>query len=168
MRLTAMNKACFRQGIQLLHEGRAPRFIFSNAKFSPSELEVSLKRAILREEGISDRAALALAAVEDTSDEVMKARAVLQGLGAKSVIVVANQHHMRRVLRWFRLLAPDLSLFYVSVACGKYERQRHPWLAWRVVLGSESLWALWNLIFYLLIPVVAVVRQRKTVRARAG
>lgn len=158
--LTPMSAMCAVEGGRMLHELRAPVLIISNYKFSPWSEEYKWKCSLLG--NWIDDSVIGLRDVLDTSDEVQKAKEQLWARGAKSVIVVAERRHMKRILRCFRLIAPDIKLYSKSFTCRKFVGQCHhlPFIG-NLALKNEFFWAAWNFVFYYLTPVIFAIRRRK-------
>jgi len=154
-RLTAMNAACLEAAIRQMREGRAKCLVFS-ACYSGQVLarELALRRQMAVEGGLSGEAVREISGIVDTRDELAKLAFVLKALGAKSVLLVSDEYHLPRLVRWARLLLPGIRIFHMSVRPRVYEFTWEPSLVKTIRAGVKPLWILWNVLFYLGTPLV--------------
>lgn len=153
-RLTALNRACMEKAIQQMQDG-TKYFIFSGC-YSGKALkrELTLRRGLANDGGISNKVILEIGGVVDTEDELSKLASVLNTFGAKNVLLVSDEYHMPRLVRWARLLLPGIEIFHLSVRPPAYEFAWEPNPLKVIRSGIKPLWILWNLLLYLVTPIL--------------
>lgn len=149
--LTILSKLCMIWGIAAVAEGQAKRLIVSVA-LQGKEFDFPLRMNVLEKAGLPEGTVHLLPDITDTFDEVAKCIVVLRSINARSVIVIAERYHMRRTLRVFRILAPDLVLYSESFTPPYYECAYHPVPIRSISQGNKFLWMVWNAVFILAVP----------------
>jgi len=159
-RLTTMARLCVELGLSLLREGRSSNLILSVAKYG-YEAELAIKTTLVKNAGLPTSRVHYLKEVGDTYDEVTKALAVLRSVGARTVVVIADRYHMKRALKSWWIVAPDLDLCNISFSTTRYERAYHQSALRSAEVGFKPFWILWNAFFFHLTPLLMWVQARK-------
>lgn len=164
-RLTNQNSMCMTEAIRHMNDGRAKYLIFSGCYSGKDmERELFLRRRMSAQGGVSTSAIREIAGILDTRDELVKLRNVLDALGAKSVMFVSDEWHMPRLVRWARILLPNMNIYHKSIRPARYEFTSDPGIAGVVKtirVRFKLLWVLWNMIFYYATPLL-VKREENT------
>ncbi len=164
--LCGMNVNCMIRAASQMHEGIA-RFIYSGC-YGGEEMmkELHLRHAIATGWRVPENKIWEIHGITDTRDELMKLLAVLKGAGVTSVLLVSDEYHMPRLVRWAKILLPGIEVYHISVHT---ERYRRTWestglMGWvkSVRAGFRPLWIGWNLTMNLATPILL----RKELRAR--
>ncbi|TSC91504.1 MAG: hypothetical protein CEN90_302 [Parcubacteria group bacterium Licking1014_17] len=146
-RLTVLNRACMEKAIQQMQAG-AKHLVFSGCYGGEVlERELTLRRELARSGGV--RNAKEISGIVDTDDELTKLALVLNELGARSVILVSDEYHIPRLVRWAQIKLPGVEIFHISVRAPAYEFTWEPSMIKVVRSGIKPLWILWNVLLYM-------------------
>ena len=152
-RLTALNRAVTEEAARLMQSGRAQYVVISGC-YGPSEssLELRLRTNILRLYGIGPEKVRGLNGIVSTHDEFRKLGRVLDELRAKSLLIVSDEWHIPRAVRWAEVLLHGVEIHNKSVRAPRYE------FTWETTTltgrikslrsGIKPLWILWNFLLY--------------------
>lgn len=160
-RLTMMSSRCARRATELMLDGRASYAIFSSA-YDGQEGE--LRKTMAAMAGIDAVNVVVLPAARDSYHEAVRLARIFKERRIRSLTVVADAHHMRRVLGAFHVAAPEVAMRSVSFSPEQYEMTREPSLLKSIRACSKLLWALWNAA---LVPFTAVFVKRAAGKQRA-
>ncbi len=159
-RLTSLNSACMEEAMRYMRRG-VKHLVFSGA-YSGRALkqELVLRRKIVEKNCVRSDAVREIHGIVDTYDELTKLALVLKELGAKSVLFVSDEYHMPRLVLWARSQLRGIELFHVSVRPSAYEFPWEPNLLKVFRFGVRPLWILWNVLFYILTPLLLPILSR--------
>ena len=148
-RLTEMSAVTAAKAIELVKRGAAEHLVFTAAYCHVWRREADLKLEFALRAGIKAENIFIVPEITSTFDAVQKARKVLKNLEVSSLIMVAEQYHMRRSLDIMNLFLPEIRVYPVSVRCPRYEFSAEPSFVKSVRTGFKSSWILWNIAAYL-------------------
>lgn len=152
-RLTVLNMACLEEAINWMHNG-AKNLIFAGCYGGVvMERELSLRRGLATDQGVSEDAIHEIRGIVDTKDELSKCASKLNELDAKNVLLISDVYHMPRFCRWARLIMPDVEIFNKSVRPSAYEFVWEESLFKTLWTGIKPLWILWNVLLYYATPI---------------
>lgn len=151
-RLVKQGLCCVNKAFDLYNQGCAPLIILSNSYKHYWQLEASLKNKIAVRAGIPEpeHSIYHLQAVNNTYEEASQIKSILEKQCAKSLILIADQWHMKRALDAFQRLMPNIKIYPISVKPEKYEMAREPSIIKSVRSRFKILWIVWNIFFYYL------------------
>ena len=151
-RLTALNKACMEEAIRQIQTG-ARHLVFSGCyEGEVLEKELAMRRELANSGGVG--CPKEINGIVNTDDELTKLALVLNKLGASSVLLVSDEYHMPRLVRWARLRLPGVEIFHTSVRPSVYEFTWEPSLIKVIRSGIKPLWILWNVLLYMATPLL--------------
>lgn len=151
-RLTALNRACMEEAIQQMQAG-VKHLVFSGCYDGEVlEQELALRRKLASSGGVES--IKEISGIVNTDNELTKLALVLNTLEAKSVLLVSDEYHMPRLVRWARLRLPGVEIFHMSVRPPAYEFTWEPSLIKVIRSGIKPLWILWNLLLYMATPLL--------------
>lgn len=154
-RLTEMNKACVEKVAYFLRRNLGTIAIFSNAYPGLFEAEISFRKTILLEWAcMGGKEFHWVGPVSSTYDEVNQLKQVIDSSKIRSLLVVAETYHMKRVLATLQYYMPEVSLNWVSVDCLKFEATAEPSRLKSFRISYGSLWAIWNILGNLAAPLL--------------
>lgn len=154
MDLTIMNRCCILRVTDMVSRYNNPRVIFSNAYEEFSEKEIELRKKILEQFRVDMKNVWLIAPVVSTYDEVNQLRLAVKSFRIRSLLVVAEAYHMKRVLAVIRHFIPEVEVFWTSVECPKFEATAEPSNIKSFRISNETLWIVWNVICNLASPVL--------------
>ena len=132
-----------RQAIRLFEEGYAPVVVFSggtleDAGIACSSAQLSFEAA--QQLGLPDEAVIIAPEAQSTCDEAVNLNRLAQQHGWRSLIVVTDLFHTRRVARTFRNLLPGITIYLSAPPDPRYDAARW-WQTERglVAVSSEVL-----------------------------
>lgn len=151
-RLTALNKACMKEAIQQMQS--SIRYFIISGCYSDevSRRELALRQKFAKKVGISK--IKKINGILNTNDELIKLLLLLNTLGAKSVLLVSDEYHMPRLVRWAHLRLPNIEIFHISIQPPTYEFAWEPNLIKVIRSGIKPLWILWNVLLYVATPLL--------------
>ncbi|MFY9493297.1 MAG: ElyC/SanA/YdcF family protein [Minisyncoccia bacterium] len=151
-RLTALNRACMEEAIQQMQTG-AKHLVFSGCYDGEVlERELALRRELTSVSRV--RSIKEISGIVNTDDELTKLAPVLSTLDARSVLLISDEYHMPRLVRWAQLRLPGVEIFHISVRPPAYEFTWEPSLIKVIRSGIKPLWIMWNLLLYMATPLL--------------
>jgi uncharacterized SAM-binding protein YcdF (DUF218 family) len=103
-----------KRAVDLYHEGRAPRLIFSSGyAFTFSETEVMRDLAMFL--GVPPSAIILETKAASTFENVAFVRNILRREEWREIMLVSSPYHMRRALLTWRKVAPDVRVISTPV-----------------------------------------------------
>lgn len=151
--LTQASRLCAQKGIELIKKDYARQIIFSNC-YTTWQKELAIKLKMAGTEGtIQDRITF-LAGIASSYEEANHIKRILDDMGARTLILVADGWHMKRALDIFSREMSKIRIFRQSVWPEKYERTLEPSLIKSIRFSYRPLWIAWNIIFYFLTPLL--------------
>ena len=138
--------------IQQMRAG-AKQLVFSGCYGGEAlERELALRRELANSGGIKN--VKEITGVVNTNDELTKLALVLNAIDAKNVLLVSDEYHMPRLVRWAQLRLPGIDIFHMSIRPSAYEFNWEPSLIKVIRSGIKPLWILWNVLLYMATPLL--------------
>ncbi len=155
-RLTVLNQAAMQEAARDTRTMGAKCLLYAGCYGGPEmELELSLRRQLANAGGVADEQIRQIREIGDTRQELYRLAAEIDDLGARSVLLVTDEYHMPRVVRWAKALLPDnVEIYHRSVRAPRYEYTWEPSLVKSVRFGIKPLWIVWNVLFYWATPLL--------------
>ena len=151
-RLTVLNRVCMEKATQQMQSG-SRHLVFSGCYDGEVlEQELTLRHKLANDSGV--RSVKKIRGIVNTEDELIKLALILNTLDARSVLLVSDEYHMPRLVRWARLRLSGVEIFHISVRPPTYEFTWEPSLIKVIRSGIKPLWILWNVLLYLATPLL--------------
>ena len=153
-RLVAMNKGCMEEATRF-DSGNTKYFIYSGSyEGDVMQQELNLRHEIAVSSGIPKDRIYEIRAVTSTKDELEKLNLESKKLDIKNILFISDRYHMPRLVRWGRLILPEINIFYKSVSNTKYEFAWESNIIKLISSGIKPLWILWNMAGYIITPLL--------------
>ncbi|MBI4160578.1 MAG: YdcF family protein [Candidatus Yanofskybacteria bacterium] len=150
-RLTALNRVCMEEAVRTIKGGT--KLIISGCYGGEvMEKELALRWEIVRKARISSGLVREIRGIASTDDELIKLARVLDSINAKSLLLISDEYHMPRLVRWAALRLEGIEIFNKSVRPPSYDFVCEPSLIKVIRSGVKPLWILWNMILYYATP----------------
>ena len=121
--------ARFREGIRLYRAGWAPTLVFSGAAQDGVASNAAVMRAMALAEGIPQSAVLTDEVAQDTLGNALHTRALLQGRGLRSAIVVTSPYHVRRAVLTFQAVYQGSGIRVIGRSAPDSDWRKASWWA---------------------------------------
>lgn len=151
-RLTTLNRVCMEEAVKLT-TGKTKLIISGCYDGEIMEKELAWRLEIAEKSGISDDSIEKIEGIVNTEDELSKLAKVLCRIGVKNVLLISDEYHMPRLVRWSKLRLVDVEIFNKSVRPSSYDFVYEPNLIKVIRSGIKPLWILWNVLLYFATPI---------------
>ena len=150
--LSTLGKQATNVAIELMRQGKADYLIIASAYDEYWEIESMQKERLTLLAGIGPHQTIFAPNVKNSWDEVRITRELLLLLNLNinfkinSLIIVAEQYHMKRMVSTFQTILPDIQIYTKSFACEHFERLREPSLFKSIRSMFKTTWILSHLL----------------------
>lgn len=151
-RLTTLNTASMEEAIKLT-KGKTKLVISGCYDGEIMKKELAWRLEIAKRGGIGADSIEKIEGIINTKDELSKLSKVLRRIGAKNVLLISDEYHMPRLVRWSKLILGDIKIFNKSVRPSSYDFVCEPNLVKVIRSGIKPLWILWNVLLYFATPI---------------
>ena len=166
--LLSAGKETTRKAIELYLRGFAPILVFSHAYQAYWRLEMEPKLRMTDEAGISRHAIQHLTAESEgctsTASELVRLCEIVRKRGAQKIIVVSEEWHAIRVIKWIKVLMPGIEVESITVRVPWQAHSAHPRI--KGLTTTDGIWQGWNLFWFIAVSIFPLLLRQQMSSAK--
>lgn len=131
------------KGIELLNEGYAPKIIFSGAALDDGPSNAFAMRDLALSEGVSSKSILIDEKSQNTYENAVNSKTIIDELQAKKIILVTSPYHQRRANQTFeKVLGANYEVIGVSAYDDRWSKSQWWRKGFPLFISASELWKL--------------------------
>jgi uncharacterized SAM-binding protein YcdF (DUF218 family) len=129
------------KGIELFKQGYAPKIIFSGAALDDGPSNAFAMRDQALAEGVSPKSIIIDEKSQNTYENAVNTKRILDEIGTKSVILVTSPYHQRRANMTFeKVLGPDYKVTGVSAFDDRWSKSGWWRKGFPLFISASEMW----------------------------